>query len=150
MLFCPISSTIYWKSHAVWKFNQINLKRIECFLKRNFADCTASHVVSSNCDYELLCSRLLFWLVKGVRAGKMRGIYFYFSVLLHLTLSDGAKLIDRLILGNLLGEDARECSSLISLDLVNEIRSYQPIVDGIVAAATNSDFSGSTWNRWVT
>lgn len=36
-----------------------------------------------------------------------------------------------------------ECS--LSKELIAEIKSYQPIVDKIVAAAVNGPFSGSTW-----
>lgn len=42
-----------------------------------------------------------------------------------------------------------DCSLLLSSKLVDEIRSYQPIVNRIVAAAINTEFSGNTWNRLV-
>lgn len=83
---------------------------------------------------------------------KMKEIYLFFAVLIHVNMIRGATIIDSgirrsNIIENLPEEDADECSSLISVDLVNEIRSYQTIVDQIVAAAIDSDFSGSTWKR---
>lgn len=85
----------------------------------------------------------------------MKKIYLFFAVLILVNMSRGATIIDSgirrpNIFENLLEENADECSSLISVDLVNEIRSYQKIVDQIVAAAINSDFSGSTWKRCET
>lgn len=46
------------------------------------------------------------------------------------------------------GEIADECSSLVSTKLRDEIASYQPIVDKIIAAVVNGPYSGSTWNRF--
>lgn len=37
----------------------------------------------------------------------------------------------------------------ISPELIAEIKSYQPIVDQIVAAVVKGPHSGSTWNRFV-
>lgn len=96
---------------------------------------------------------------------QMKRIILAFIVLLHLNQIHGATIIDSGVrrtdllerLSLLWNVDAakdidggsNECSSLISSNLVDEIRSYQPIVNQIVAAAVNSKFSGSTWNRLV-
>lgn len=37
----------------------------------------------------------------------------------------------------------------LSLDLINEIRSYEPIVDQIVSSIVNGKYSNDTWNRLV-
>lgn len=79
---------------------------------------------------------------------------FAFAFLLHLNAIRGATIIDSGVrrtntLEKLLNEDTDECSSLISSNLIEEIQSYQPIVNKIVAKAINSEFSGSTWNRLV-
>lgn len=84
----------------------------------------------------------------------MKGLFLISSILLHFNVIHGATIIDSGIrrtntLENLLDEDASECSSLISSDLIDEIQSYQPIVNQIVAAAIKSEFSGSTWERLV-
>lgn len=42
-----------------------------------------------------------------------------------------------------------ECSALVSSELRDEIASYQPIVDQIIAAVVDGPYSGSTWNRFV-
>lgn len=39
----------------------------------------------------------------------------------------------------------RKCS--LSQELIDEIRSYQPVVDKIVASVVNGQYSGSTWKR---
>lgn len=38
---------------------------------------------------------------------------------------------------------------LLSNELRNEIRSYQPIVDQIASAIINGPYSGDTWNAYV-
>lgn len=75
------------------------------------------------------------------------------AILLHLNVIHGATIIDSGIrrlntLNAMLNADADECSVLISSDLVNEIQSYQPIVNQIVSAAIDSKFAGSTW-KWL-
>lgn len=72
-----------------------------------------------------------------------------FAFFLHQNAIRGATIIDSGVRrSNTL--DANECSTLISSNLIEEIQSYQPIVNKIVAKAINSEFSGSTWNRLVT
>lgn len=87
-------------------------------------------------------------------ARKMGRKFLFFVLFIHLNVIYGATIIDSGVrqsntLQKLLEEDANDCSQLISTDLIDEIRSYQPIVNQIVEAATNKPFSGSTWNRLV-
>lgn len=84
----------------------------------------------------------------------MKGLFLVSSIFLHFNVIYGATLIDSGIrrtnsLEELLSEDSSECSSLVSSDLIDEIQSYQPIVNQIVAAAIKSEFTGSTWERLV-
>lgn len=69
----------------------------------------------------------------------------FFPILLHLNVIYG----DVLPSNTFKTGPENECLSLLSSDLISEIRSYQPVVNQIVAAAINGTFSGSTWNRFV-
>lgn len=46
-------------------------------------------------------------------------------------------------------DERKECSALLSTDLIKEIQSYQPIVEQIITEAAYGSFSGNTWNRFV-
>lgn len=53
------------------------------------------------------------------------------------------KLVDNSDKANNLGET--KCS--LSQELMEEIQSYQPIVDKIVTSVVDGQYSGSTWQR---
>lgn len=52
---------------------------------------------------------------------------------------------DDFLIDNDVGENDEECSNL-SQNLIDEIKSHQPIVDQIVGAVVNGKYSGDTWN----
>lgn len=68
-------------------------------------------------------------------------------VLLLRATSHASAIIDSYLKTNSLDyEYLNEDCPLLSDDLRNEIRSYQPIVDQIAAAVINGAYSGDTWN----
>lgn len=75
----------------------------------------------------------------------MKRKLIFLPILLHLNVIYGAVLPSNTFETG----PENECLSLLSSDLISEIRSYQPVVNQIVAAAINGTFSGSTWNRFV-
>lgn len=79
---------------------------------------------------------------KSKKKKKMKSLILVWSVLINFHIVYGAFHRTHSV-----DTERDECSSLISSDLVNEIQSYQPIVNQIVGAALNSTFSNSTWNR---
>lgn len=79
-----------------------------------------------------------------------------FVLLLRATIHASA-IIDSYLGKNSLDDDylfnkereINEDCPLLSDDLRNEIRSYQPIVDKIAAAVINGAYSSDTWNAYV-
>lgn len=55
--------------------------------------------------------------------------------------------LNKLIDSSFSNENANDAKCSLSQDLIEEIKSYQPIVDKIVAYAVNGEYSGSTWKR---
>lgn len=84
----------------------------------------------------------------GAKNCRMKRIILVIAILFHLDAIYGASRPANVFEAEV---DAvqDECSSLLSSNLIDEIRSYQPVVNHIAAAALNGKFSGSTWKRLV-
>lgn len=76
--------------------------------------------------------------------------FFCFVVFMHVIF--GARIDNNIIESKNLFEindrnPLKDTICSLSEDLIREIKSYQPIVDKIVASVVNGEYSGDTWRR---